>query len=275
MTSILTAILHAIYTLIGVSMAHDINLTLRGEPIPGALIVGKTEPGAQVELDGEAIATTSDGRFVFGLSRDATGSVTIAIRTESGTETVITLPITPREYDIDRIDVLPPKMVTQPPEWLERRKLERSRVSKGRAAFLDMEHWYGSFIKPSVGRYSGVYGSQRILNGKPRTPHYGVDIAAPEGTPIYAPAAGRVTLSDSDFLLEGGIIIIDHGYRVSSTLFHLKDVLVDEGEMVEQGDLIGHMGSTGRSTGSHVDWRINWGSVRLDPALVLPAKDRP
>ena len=257
------------------AVSADGDLSLQGDLVQGALILGQTQPGATVSLDGEPLAVTPDGRFVFGFSRDAGPSAALRVVLPGGKTIDRTMTIEKRGYQIERVDGLPPKTVTPPAEWLERRKMETGRVRKGRADMRDLLHWTTGFIKPAEGRYSGFYGSQRILNGQPRTPHYGLDIAAPENTPVNAPAAGVVTLADPDFLLEGGIVIIDHGYRVTSTLFHMNDVTVKEGDVVTQGQQIGLMGAKGRATGSHVDWRINWGNVRLDPALVLPEPDKP
>ena len=172
-------------------------------------------------------------------------------------------------YDIERVDGLPPKTVTVPEEEKIRRAKETGMVRKARDTNTDALDWVGGFSLPAEGRISGVYGSQRILNGEPRWPHYGLDIAAPVGTDVKAPAGGVIRLAEPDFLLEGGIIILDHGFGVTSTLMHLSSVDVAQGQRVERGDVIAKLGATGRATGPHVDWRINWGSVRLDPALAL------
>ncbi|MCG8506759.1 MAG: M23 family metallopeptidase, partial [Sphingomonadales bacterium] len=129
--------------------------------------------------------------------------------------------------------------------------------------------WAAGFVWPAIGRVSGVYGSQRILNGEPRFPHYGLDVAAPTGAPVVAPNSGRVVLAEPDFLLEGGIVIIDHGFGVTSTLFHLSSVDVAVGQEVARGQRIGAVGATGRASGPHVDWRVNWNKVRLDPELLI------
>ena len=142
-------------------------------------------------------------------------------------------------------------------------------VREARSFKTDDLAWLSGFIRPAEGRFSGFYGSQRILNGKPRSPHYGLDIAGPTGTPIIAPASGVVRLAVPDFLLEGGIVIIDHGFGVTSTLFHMNSVDVKKGQAVRQGEQIGTIGQTGRASGPHVDWRVNWGNVRLDPILLI------
>jgi len=243
--------------------------------VQGALVRGEVAVGDKVFLDGAEVRVAPNGQFVFGIGRDRTHYVSITVHHANGSREELSFDVAPRQFNIERIDGLPPKTVTPPESWLARRKIENGRVAKGRAQSRDNLNWQEGFILPSKGRYSGFYGSQRILNGKPRSPHYGIDIAAPTGTPVLAPAGGVVTLAAPDFLLEGGIIIIDHGYGVTSTLFHLESVDVAEGDVIAQGAQIGTVGATGRATGPHVDWRINWGKVRVDPMLVLPKDQWP
>ncbi len=243
---------------------------LKGDVAQGGLVWGQVEAGAEIRLDGTQIFVGPEGHFVFGFSRDAKKDASLVILHRDGRRIEKNLSVKQREFNIERIDGLPPKTVTPPESWTARRKIETGRVRKARAArAIKRVDWLNGFIKPAEGRFSGFYGSQRILNGKPRSPHYGLDIAGPVGTPIVAPAGGIITLAASDFLLEGGIVIIDHGYGVSSTLFHMNSVDVKEGQRIEQGEQIGTIGSKGRSSGPHVDWRINWGRVRLDPFLTL------
>ncbi|MCK0068216.1 M23 family metallopeptidase [Kordiimonas laminariae] len=243
---------------------------LKGDIAQGGLVWGQLKHGAELRLDGKPVYVGKEGYFVFGFSRDAADTATLVILHRDGRREERTLNVAQRKFNIERIEGLPPKTVTPPASWTERRKVETGRVRKARAArAVTRLDWLNGFIKPAEGRFSGFYGSQRILNGKPRSPHYGLDIAGPVGTPIVAPAGGIVTLAAPDFLLEGGIVIIDHGYGVSSTLFHMNSVDVQEGQRIEQGEPIGTIGSKGRSSGPHVDWRINWGNVRLDPLLTL------
>jgi murein DD-endopeptidase MepM/ murein hydrolase activator NlpD len=233
------------------------------------MVVGQTDPGARVTLDGEAVRVADDGRFVFGFGRDAAPEAVLTVVHADGRQETRTLSVEQREFDIQRIDGLPPSKVSPPPALLERLSRERSAVAAARADTSDALFWAEPFAWPAIGPVTGVYGSQRILNGKPRQPHYGIDVAAPEGTPVGAPAAGRVVLADPDFYYEGGIVIIDHGFGVSSTLFHMKQVDVKTGDSVAQGDRIGVLGQAGRATGPHVDWRINWNDVRLDPGYLV------
>lgn len=244
---------------------------LHGALEQGGMIVGKTEPGSQVFIDDTQIKVSDDGYFVFGFGRDFDDQATLKIVhfPEQSVEKILN--IAKQTYNIDRVDGLPEKTVTVPEEEKIRREKETGMVRDARAANTDMLDWLGGFIMPAEGRISGVYGSQRILNGQPRWPHYGLDIANDVGTPVMAPAGGIVRLAQPDFLLEGGIIIIDHGFGVTSTLMHLSRIDVAAGQMIEQGQIVGAIGMTGRANGPHVDWRVNWGDVRLDPSLVLKA----
>ena len=242
---------------------------LDGRLTQGGLLVGHVAPGAAVRLDGKAVKVAPDGRFVIGFGREAAPAHVIEIVTAAGAVERHRLTVTARHYRIERVDGLPPKTVTLPPEYAERRARETAMVRAARAVLSDRLDWADGFMLPAKGRISGVYGSQRILNGKPRWPHFGLDVAAPEGTPVVAPAGGVVRLAAPDFLLEGGILIIDHGFGVSSTLMHLSRIDVTLGEEVKKGQRVGAIGATGRATGPHVDWRINWRSERLDPGLLV------
>lgn len=244
-------------------------LRLDGPMTQGGMIIGHTEPGAAVTLDGEPVRVAPDGRFVFGFGREAPPSAVLEVTPPGGTAERRTLAIAQRTYDIQRIDGLPPSKVTPDPALDERLKRERAAVGAARKHKSDAMFWAEKPAWPAKGRISGVYGSQRILNGEPRQPHYGVDVAGPKGSPVTAPGAGTVTLAESDFYYEGGIVIIDHGYGVSSTLIHLERVDVKAGESVAQGQRIGLLGAAGRASGPHVDWRMNWNGVRLDPELVV------
>jgi len=245
---------------------------LKGALVQGGLVHGQVSPGAQVLLNGKAIKVGREGAFVFGFSREAAPLASLVIIKRDGTRKEQALEIEQRQFDVEYVEGLPPKTVTPPPEWRARRKKETGRVKKARSYITDDIFWLQGFDKPAKGRFSGFYGSQRVLNGKPRSPHYGLDIAASVGEPITAPATGVVRLAAPDFLLEGGIVIIDHGYGVTSTLFHMNSVAVKEGQHIKKGALIGSVGAKGRASGPHVDWRVNWGNVRLDPLLLIEEK---
>ncbi|WP_262694079.1 M23 family metallopeptidase [Kordiimonas aquimaris] len=248
---------------------------LNGNIVQGGLVWGQTMAGTRITLDGQPVPVHDQGHYVFGFSRDAVPESVLVFTYPDGSTESIKLAVGKRSFDIERVDGLPPKTVTPPPEWTARRKIENGRVRRARSVQTNDLYWTKGFVRPAEGRFSGFYGSQRILNGEPRSPHYGLDIAADIGTPIMAPAGGVVRLAAPDFLLEGGIVIIDHGFGVTSTLFHMNSVDVTEGETVAQGDLIGTVGAKGRASGPHVDWRVNWKSVRLDPLLVIEEGNDP
>lgn len=254
---------------VSATWADDMLVRFEGPIEQGSLVRGHVPAGSTLKLDGVDVKVSIDGYFVVGFSRSHKKASVYVALLPSGEKIGGALTVASRSYDIERVNGLPPKTVTPPPSWAARRKIETGRVGKGRSFITDDEHWRASFVRPAKGRISGVYGSQRILNGEPRSPHYGLDIANDTGTEVVAPAAGIVRLAAPDFLLEGGIIIIDHGFGVTSTLFHLNSVEVKEGQAIEQDDRIGSIGATGRASGPHVDWRLNWKNVRLDPALVL------
>lgn len=246
-------------------------LELAGDLRQGGMVIGTVAPGAQVTLNGSAVAVNDQGRFVIGFGRDHEDSaVLVVIGPDTDEQEVFPLAIDARDYDIQRIDGLPESKVSGFSEaTLKRIRADNAQVAAARADTRRVDHFLESFIWPTVGRISGVYGSQRVLNGKPRRPHFGIDIAAPTGTSVVAPAGGTVTLAEKDHFFTGGIVIIDHGFSLSSTLFHMHSVDVEVGQVVEQGQLIGTVGATGRATGPHLDWRMNWGKERLDPQLVV------
>lgn len=253
------------------AMAADIEL--KGELTQGSMVVGKTEPGYQVELNGEPLRVGENGYFVFGFPREADKAHELVVIDDSGQRHSRSLDVATREFDIQRIDGLPQQTVTPDEEAQRRIQQENRLVAEARRVRSDMTYFADDFIWPAEGRISGVYGSQRILNGEPRAPHWGLDIAAPTGSPVYAPVNGVVVLVHTDMLMSGGTLIVDHGHGVFSTFLHLHRILVDEGQYIEQGDPIAEIGATGRATGPHLDWRINWENTRLDPQLLLPERD--
>ncbi len=241
-------------------------LSLTGKVEQGGLVVGKTLAKSVVTLDGRNLRVSDQGDFVFGFSRDQGPTAMLVVRLPDGKQLEETLTIAKREWQIERVDGLPPEKVTPPNEAiLKRIKEEAALVSRARERDDDRTDFLKGFTWPILGRISGVYGSQRILNGEPRAVHYGVDIAAPRGTPITAPADGLVTLAYSEMYLSGNTLILDHGHGVSSTMIHMDSIAVHEGQSVRRGDVVGTLGATGRATGPHLDWRINWFETRIDP----------
>ena len=248
-------------------------LQLNGDFIQGGLIHGLVEPpDVRIFLDDIEIVIHADGRFILGFDRDAPGQMKLQIVRSGQQECIRTLQVGKREYAIQRIDGLPPKKVNPATEVLPRIRAEANAIKTARARVDARVDYRSGFQWPVVGPISGVYGSQRILNGEPRRPHYGVDIAMPVGTPVAAPAPGVVTYVNSDMYFSGGTIVLDHGHGLSSSFLHMHEVRVEVGQTVDQGEVIGTVGATGRVTGAHLDWRMNWRGAYIDPQLlVVPA----
>ncbi len=252
-------------------------LVLEGAVEQGGLVHGKTDPGAKVTLDGRAVRVAGDGSFIFGFGRDAPAEAHLDVVFADGSSAHRDLAVAARHYDIQRIDGLPAQQVTPDAATLERIKREQVEINGARAVDSNLTFFERAFVWPAVGPISGVYGSQRILNGEPRAPHMGLDIAAPRGSPVLAADAGTVTLAERDLFFTGGTVIIDHGYGLATTYQHMDRVDVTVGQKVAAGQPIGIVGATGRVTGPHLHWALNWYEVRLDPALVMgpmPAAQR-
>ncbi len=255
--------------LAGVALAAG-ELALEGDFVQGGLVFGQAEPGAQITLEGRRLRVSDRGRFIFGFGRDAAPEAVLEVAWPDGRIETRHLVVAKRAYEIQRIDGLPAQMVTPPEEVLARIRAENARIAQARAADR-AEPWFESgFVWPVEGPITGVFGSQRVLNGEPRRPHYGIDIAAPEGTAVAAPADGVVAIANPDMYYTGGTVLIDHGHGLTSVYSHLKEVWVRQGARISQGDAIGSVGATGRATGAHLDWRINWFDQRLDPGLLVP-----
>lgn len=245
-------------------------IALNGDKVQGGLLIGEAPDGAYVTLDGKPLPVSERGYFVFGFDRDATGASTLKVNLPDGETLSETIEIGERDYDIQRIEGVPQKYVSPPPEVFKKIQADSAKKRKARAADETLlDHFADGFIWPVTGPISGVYGSQRFYNGEPRRPHYGLDIAAPTGTPVVAPQAGIIRLAEPDMYFEGGLIFLDHGQGLVSILMHLSSVDVETGQKVEQGDLVGRVGATGRVTGAHLDWRMQWRDAYIDPALLL------
>ena len=244
--------------------AQEVALSRAGEQ--GAFVTGRLPPGLRhsASLDRQPLRISPNGLVAFGFGRDhpetsllATGAV------------LRSLPVARRSWDVQHITGLPPGQVTPDAAALERIRLERERLAAVRGADTAMEHFAERFAWPARGRISGVFGSQRVLNGEPRQPHYGLDVAGPVGTPILAAAGGRVTLAD-DFHFFGKLVVLDHGHGVNTLYAHLSEIHVREGEAVARGVRIAAMGATGRVTGPHLHFSLSWFRVWLDPQPLLP-----
>ena len=247
-------------------------LEFNGKFIQGHFILGKTEPNSKVIIDKKKIKVSKDGFFAFGIGKDRKYDVVIKVIKDGETKKIIKK-VQKRKYNIQRIDGLEEKKVTPPEEVYERIKKENVLIAKAREINSDLDFFKNKFILPvDDAIITGVYGSQRILNGKPRWPHYGIDFAQKLGTPIKAMADGVVTMAEQDLYFTGATLIFDHGHGISTLYMHLDKIFVELGDIVKQGEIIGTVGSSGRSTGPHLDVRLNWFGTRLDPATVLNIK---
>ena len=240
----------------------------KGKFLQGHYIIGITNPLAKIIIDKKEVRVSKDGYFVFGIDRDRKFDVTITKIFDWKKEKIIKK-VLKRKYNIQRIDGLEESKVTPPESVYKRIKKENNKIGEARAINSNLPFFKDRFIMPVKGIISGVYGSQRILNGKPRWPHYGIDIAAKQGTKIKSSGTGIVTMAEDDLYYTGGTVIMDHGHGISTIYSHLETLNVKVGDKILQGDIIGTVGSTGRSTGPHLDFRVNWFQTRLDPMSLL------
>ena len=247
-------------------------IEFKGKFLQGHYIIGITDPSAKIIIDKKNVKVSSDGYFVFGIDRDRKFDLVIT-KITNGKKEKIVKKILKRKYNIQRIDGLEESKVTPPESVYKRIREENNKIGEARAINSDLSFFKNQFIMPVEGIISGVYGSQRILNGKPRWPHYGIDIAAKKGTLIKSSGSGVVTMAEDDLYYTGGTIIMDHGHGISTIYSHLETVIVSIGDKINKGDIIGTVGSTGRSTGPHLDFRLNWFQTRLDPMSILNWKD--
>ena len=247
---------------------HSYAIEFKGKFLQGHFIVGITNPSAKIIIDKKEIKVSKDGFFAFGIDRDRKFDLTIT-KIHDGKKEKIVKKVLKRKYNIQRIDGLEESKVTPPESVYKRIKEENNKIGRARAINSDLPFFKNQFIIPVNGIISGVYGSQRILNGKPKWPHYGIDIAAKKGTMIKSSGSGTVTMAEDDLYYTGGTIIMDHGHGISTIYSHLESVMVSVGDKINQGDIIGTVGSTGRSTGPHLDFRVNWFQTRLDPMSIL------
>ena len=235
----------------------------------GAMVLGVSHQAATVEYAGRTLRVTPYGSFVFGIGRDATGEAVLRIRQPATGWVEHRIAITPRDWPIERIDGVPPATVDPPKDIAARIEREQARVVAARARDDARTGFTQHFIWPVQGRISGRFGNQRVYNGTPKSPHSGMDIAAPTGTPVKAPADGVISFADPGLYLTGGTVVLDHGHGISSNFLHLSRIDVQVGDVVKQGDVIAAVGATGRATGPHLHWGMNWFDVRIDPLLVL------
>ncbi len=258
----------AVLLLLWPTLAHA--LALDGPLVQGGLVVGRVAPGASVTVDGRAVRVSADGRFLMGFGRDAAPRSEIRVTGPGGIVETRTVTVAARTYPEQRIDGLPPRQVTPDPETLTRIRAEGALIAAVRRRDTERPWFAGGFAWPLTGRVTGVFGSRRILNGEPRRPHAGIDIAAPEGTTVAAAADGVVALVHEDMFFTGKTVMIDHGHGLTSVYVHMRDILVADGERVTRGTPIGRVGRTGRATGPHLHWGVSLFATHLDPALLVP-----
>jgi biotin carboxyl carrier protein len=239
---------------------------LRAHVAPGSQLVLSTGSGTSV-----AVRVGEDGGFVIAAGRDEAGPLRLEYRAPGQPPRTIEIAVDKRDWQLERIEGVPEATVNPPPEIAARIQREQAMVSAARTRDDDRDDYQQPFQWPVQGRVSGVYGSQRIYNGTPKSPHSGLDVAAAQGTPVHAPAAGIVTLAEPDLYLTGGTVLLDHGHGVSSNFLHFSRIDVKVGQRVQQGEVLGLVGMTGRATGPHMHWGMNWFGVRVDPRLLLPA----
>ena len=244
-------------------------ISFEGEFKQGGLLIGQVQEGQTVSYQGKALKLTTNNQFLLGLGRNAPAITTVILNSQDKEPETITLKIAARQYNIQKIEGVPAKTVTPPASDLQRIKQDASMVREARKLVSNKQDFLKGFIKPADGLITGVYGSQRFYNGVPKSPHYGIDYAAPTGTPVIAPADCIVTFAHNDLFYSGGTVIIDHGHGLSSTFLHLSEILVKLDQQVTLGMEIAKIGATGRATGPHLDWRMNWLDQRIDPDLVL------
>jgi murein DD-endopeptidase MepM/ murein hydrolase activator NlpD len=246
--------------------------SLRGDWRQGALLIGKTRPGTKIWFDDRPLRVSPQGDFVFGLDRDAKPDAVLRVQPIGGAIRTEHFAVAPRAWDIQRIDGLPPDKVNPPPVAEGRIEAEARLINAAHALDTPISDFTETFDWPVRGRISEVFGGQRILNGVPKQPHYGVDVAVPIGTPVHASAGGIVSLAQPDLYFTGGTVIIDHGHGVSTIVVHLSKVRVHVGQQVQRGQLIAESGMTGRATGPHVHWGLYWFGSHLDPQQLVAAQ---
>ena len=260
-------LLAALLSVVAPAQAVDID----GQLEQGGIVFGTVDKDAVVTVDNRRLALSDSGRFVFGLDRDAKPTVILTVRYPDGEESTQVLSVAKRDWLIERVDGLPQNTVTPDPETVKRIRAEGGMIVAARNRTEPLPFYETGFLLPAEGRISGVFGSQRILNGQPRSPHSGLDIAAPTGTPIRATADGVVSLVHDGMVLTGKTVMIDHGFGLDSVYIHMSQIHVTQGQTVRQGDVIGAIGMTGRTNGSHLHFGISWYGAKLDPQTVLAA----
>lgn len=246
-------------------------VSFTGDLTQGGMVQAVVPLGSRVSVDEKPVPVLEDGSLIIGFGRDYAAQALVQITTPDGDTTTQTLAIAPRDYKIQRINGLPKSKVTPSKKKSVQDRIlrENGEIARARRVMTEEPMFKTGWQWPVISRISGVYGSQRVLNGKPKRPHFGVDMAAPTGTPILAPADGIIRVVQKNNYYSGGTVIMDHGYRLSSAFLHMHSISAKVGDRVKRGSVIGTVGATGRATGPHLDWRMNWFNQRVDPQLLV------
>ena len=253
----------------GIGGLIDNRIVFPASASQGAMVIGKVPAGSTVRYAGRELRVSSYGSVVFGIGRDEKGPLQVQVRRADGSSEIATITVTARDWPVERVNGVPPKTVNPPPAIAERIAREQAQVTESRKRDDARTDFAQTFIWPVQGRISGRFGNARVYNGQPGAGHSGMDIAAPTGTPVKAPAAGIVSFAAPDLYLTGGTLVLDHGFGISSNFLHLSRIDVKVGDRIEQGQVIAAVGATGRATGPHLHWGMNWFDTRIDPLLVL------
>lgn len=263
--------IHFFYLFLLTTVAQDFKLI--GKEEPGSLLIGIGKKISSVYLNDNKINIDKNGFFIIGFDRDAKGTHSLKIEFENGKRKIKKIHLQKRKYVVQKIKI-DEKYVNPPPEELERIEIEAQKMKEARSLVgkIDTAFFSKGFVKPAEGRISSVFGSQRILNGVPKNPHNGIDIAAPEGTSVYSTTDGIVIIAGEEFYYNGNFVLIDHGQGLSSIYLHLSKLNVKTGDKVTKGQKIGEVGSTGRSTSAHLHWGVQWFGNRIDPLSLLEIK---
>lgn len=245
-------------------------IVLDGHFTQGGLVIGQAPAGSKITFQQRALPLSNDGVFVFGFGRDDTSPQTLQVTLPGGQSHAHKLVVATRKFDVQSVTGVPARTVNPDPKDMERIRVEQAAVGNARDVVSLNTFFREQFQWPVKGPVTGVYGSQRIYNGEPRSPHFGVDLAVPHGTDIAAPADGVVSMAYPDMFFSGDTIVIDHGMGINTTYLHMSKMLVKKGDTVKKGQIIGKVGASGRATGPHLCWRLNWFQQRLDPQLIMP-----
>lgn len=253
----------------GIGDLVDNRIVFPASASQGAMVIGKVPAGSSVRYACRELRVSGYGSVVFGIGRDEKGPLQLQVRRPDGSSQAVNIAVTARDWPTEHVNGVPPKTVNPPPAIAERIAREQALVTEARKRDDNRTDFTQTFLWPVQGRISGRFGNARVYNGQPGAGHSGMDIAVPTGTPVKAPAAGVVTFAGPDLYLTGGTLVLDHGFGISSNFLHLSRIDVKVGDRIAQGQTIAAVGATGRATGPHLHWGMNWFDTRIDPLLVL------